>query len=119
MRPNGRIVDQDVDAAELGQRPRHHRVDLILLGDVGNKGERPDPSALGFARDIVGLGLVRAGVDDDVSPFPGQLQYSRAADIAAGAGYQSDFPLELTHQHTSVTKFLAACLIPYSHFWAS
>ena len=74
MRPDGGIVDEDVDAAELGQRLRHHRVDLILPGDVGNDCKRLDPSAPGFARDVIGLGLVRASVDDDVSPFPGKLQ---------------------------------------------
>jgi hypothetical protein len=119
VRSDGCIVDEDVDAAELGQRPPHHRVDLILPGDVGNDGERLDPSAPGFAGDIVGLGLVRAGVDDDVSAFPGQLQHRGAADIAAGAGYQGDFSFELTHQHTSMTMFLAACVIPYSRFRGS
>ena len=108
MRPDRGVVDQDVDSAELGHRPRHHRVDLILLGDVGNDGERLDPAVPGLARDGVGLGLVGAGVDDDVSALPGQLQYRRAADIAAGAGYQSDFPVELTHQCTSIDYGRAA-----------
>ena len=102
VRPDRGVVDQDVYPAELGHCPRHHCIDLILFGDVGNDGERLDPAVAGLARDGVGLGLVGAGVDDDVSPLPGQLQYRRAADIAAGAGYQSNFPVELTHQCTSI-----------------
>jgi len=102
VRPDGGIVYQDVDAAERGERPRHHRVDLILPGDIGDDGERLDPAVLGCPRDLVGIGLVGAGVDDDVSPFSGQLQYRRTADIAARSGHQGDFPVELTHQRTSV-----------------
>jgi len=64
-----------------------------------------DPGTRIRGIDIVGLGLVRASVDDDVSAFPGQLQDRRAADIAARAGYQRDFPLELTHERTSMTMF--------------
>jgi hypothetical protein len=87
VRPDRGVVDEDVDAAEFGHCPRHHRVDLIFLGDVGNDGERPDPQVPGFARDVVSLGLVGAGIDDDVSPLPCQLQYRGAADVAARAGY--------------------------------
>ena len=100
MRPDRGVVDQDVDAAELGQRARRHRLDLFLAGDVGDDRERLDPEALGFAHDGVGLGLVGAGVDDDVGAFPGQLQHRRAADIAARAGYQRDFSLKLSHRPT-------------------
>ena len=84
-------------AAELGQRPRHHRLDLVLPGDVGNDGERLDAERPGLARDRVGLGLVGAGVDDDVRAFAGQLQHRRAADVAAGPGYQGDLAFELPH----------------------
>ena len=97
MRPDRGVVDQDVDAAELGQRPGRHRLDLILAGDVGNDGECLDPKGLGFAHDGIRLGLIGAGVDDDVRAFAGQLQHRRAADIAAGAGYQRDLPLKLSH----------------------
>jgi len=33
--PDCGIVDQDVDAAELGQGPRRQGVDLVLFGEVG------------------------------------------------------------------------------------
>jgi len=48
-------------------------------------------------RDGVGLGLVGAGVDDDMRAFPSELQRRSTSDIAAGAGDQGDFPVELTH----------------------
>ena len=105
VRPDRGVVDQDVDAPELGQRPRHHRLDLILLGDVGDNGERLDPELPGLARDGVGLGLVAAGVDDDVRAFAGQLQHRRTADIAPRPGDQRDLPIELTHQRPPLTMF--------------
>ena len=61
VRPDRGIVDQDVDPAKLGHRPRHHRVDLVLFGDIGKDGERLDPALPGLARDRLGLGLVGCG----------------------------------------------------------
>jgi hypothetical protein len=66
--PDRGIVDQNVDAAELGQCPRRHRVDLISLGNVGDHGESLEPKALGFAHDGVDLRLIRACVDEAPSP---------------------------------------------------
>jgi hypothetical protein len=40
-----------------------------------------------------------------VSAFARQLQRRRPTDIAAGAGDQGDFPIELTHDDTPVTMF--------------
>jgi hypothetical protein len=34
VRPDSYIVDADVASADLGRRPRHNLLDLILLGDV-------------------------------------------------------------------------------------
>jgi hypothetical protein len=100
VRPDGGIVDQDVDAAKLGQGPRRYRLDLIRPGDIGNNGQRPDAQGLGFTHDGIGLGLVGTGVDNDVSALRSKLQYRRSANIAARSGYQGDFPLKLSHEPT-------------------
>jgi len=51
VRPDRGIVDQDVDPAELAHCPRHHRVGLILLRDVGNNRESLDPTLARLARN--------------------------------------------------------------------
>src|SRR5262249_49606986 len=126
--PDRSIVDQDVDTSELGHCPRRQRLDLVLSGDIGDHRERLDPKAPGLAYDCVGLGLLRARVDTDVRAFSGQLQPRRTADIAARAGYQGDFPVELTHQRTSIIIFCddpewgrygpAACAASHAAFGA-
>jgi hypothetical protein len=106
VRPNSGVVDQDVDTAKLGQRSRRHRVDLVLFGDVGKNCERSDPKVPRFARDRLCLGPVGARVNYNVGAFSREFQRRRAADIAAGAGDQRDFPLELTHQRTSISDVI-------------
>ena len=105
VRPDRGIVDQDVDTAELGQGARRERVDLVLLGDIGKDGDRLDPKVADLARDRVDLGLVSAGVDHDVGALRRQFQRRGAADIAARPGDQRNFPVELTHDSTSLTAF--------------
>ena len=73
VRPDRGIVDQDVDPAELGQCPRRQRVDLVLFGHIGEHRYRLDPAVADLARHRVGLGLVGARVDDDVSAFACEL----------------------------------------------
>ncbi|MGD0102687.1 MAG: hypothetical protein ABSC06_01450 [Rhodopila sp.] len=98
MGPDGGIVDQDVDAAERGQCTCRHRLDLILLGHVGNNGDCLHAQGLGFVHDGLRLSLVRAGIDNDLSTFPGQFQHRGTPDTAARPGYQGDFPLKLPHE---------------------
>jgi len=60
MRPDRGIVDQDVDPAELGQRPGGQRLDLGLFADVGENGDRLDPEIPGLTRDGLSLLLIGA-----------------------------------------------------------
>jgi len=73
VRPDRGIVDQDVDAAELGQCPLRQGVDLVLLCDIGEDRYRFDAAVADLAGDRVGLGLVGAGVDDDMRAFTREL----------------------------------------------
>src|SRR5262249_23124222 len=104
VRPDRGVVDKDVDPPELGQRARRQRLDLVLFCDVGEHRYRLDPAVADFAYDRIGLGLVGARVDDDVSAFACELQCRGTADVAAGPGDQGDFSVELTHQRTSMSS---------------
>ena len=84
MRPDRSIVDQDVDPAELGQRPGGQCLHLGLFADVGKNGDRLDPEIL--TRDGLSFLLIGARVDHDMRPFAGQPQHSRTADIAPRSG---------------------------------
>src|SRR6267143_677557 len=86
VRPDRSIVYQDVDPAELGQRPGGQRLDLGLFADVGENWDRLDPEIPGLTRDGLSLLLIGASVDHDMRPFAGQPQHSRTADIAPRSG---------------------------------
>jgi hypothetical protein len=60
--PDRSIVDQDVDPAELGQRPDGQRLDLGLFADVGENRIRLDPQIPGLTRDGLSLLLIGARV---------------------------------------------------------
>src|SRR5262249_36804055 len=95
VRPDRSIVDQDVDPAELGQRPGGQRLDLGLFADVGKNGDGLDPEIASLARGRLSLLLIGARVDHDMRTFPGQLQYRRTADITPRSGDQRDLPFKL------------------------
>src|ERR1700738_3136721 len=105
VRPDRSIVDQDVDPAELGQRPGGQRLDLGLFADVGENRDRLDPQIPGLTRDGLSLLLIGARVDHDMRPFAGQPQHSRTADIAPRSGDQCDLPFELAHAPITPTIF--------------
>ena len=97
VRADRGIVDQDVDAAEFGERVLRHRLDLILLCHIGDDREGPDTERLRFADDRVGFRLVGACIDDDMRALTGEMQHSRPADIAARTRDQRDLALKFTH----------------------
>ena len=47
------IVDEDVDAAKLGQHLPHHVVHLICVRDVGEQGQRFAAHALDLGSDAI------------------------------------------------------------------
>ena len=106
VRPDCGVVDQDVDAAELAERFRRHRLNLVLLADIGDDRDRLDPEILRLARDRLRFLLVRARIDDDIGAFPRELQHRRAADIAPRAGDQRDLPLEPAHDRSPLADQL-------------
>src|SRR5262245_12093184 len=97
VRPDRSIVDQDVNPAELGQRPGGPRLDLGLFADVGEYRDRFDTKIADLTRDGLSLLLIRARVDHDMRAFAGELQHGRSTDIAPRSGDQSHLPFELAH----------------------
>src|SRR5579884_84580 len=108
VRADRGIVDQDIDAAELGEGLRRQRLDLPALADIGDRGDGAHPERLRLAHDGLGLLPVGAGVDDDVRPFRRQFQYRRAADVAARSRDQRDLPVEPAHVFASPSVHSAA-----------
>src|SRR5262245_39313463 len=104
VRPDRSIVDQDVDPAELGQRPGGQRLDLGLFTDVGEYRDRFDTKIPDLTRDGLSLLLIRWPVDHALRPFAGQLQHGRSTDIAPRSGDQSDLPFELAHALITPSK---------------
>ena len=95
---DGRVVHQDVDAAELRQGGLDHGVDAGLVGHVAADGEGPAARA-SRSRSTVSWMLpgsrslgadLAAGGDDDVRAFPREAQRDGLADAPAGAGDDRD-----------------------------
>ena len=60
------IADRDLDPAEFPDRFRHHRRDLVGLGDIGEIGQRAAAAwCADLARGLLDNGAVAAAVDDD------------------------------------------------------
>jgi hypothetical protein len=65
---------------------------LLKIGNITDYTERP---AAGCAKDKrIDLASIRSRIDDDGSATIRKRQRNRAADIAAGAGDNSDFACE-------------------------
>src|SRR4029077_8314659 len=67
-----RVVDQIVDAGELFRGPGHAARYAFLVGHVEHRRYRLAAAALDLSDNLLGLGLVRAHVDDDRSTARGE-----------------------------------------------
>jgi hypothetical protein len=85
------VVDEDVDAAELGLRVGHHRLDLGRLAHVG-------PVVAGLHAERGHLGARRLefaeAVEHHVGALARQAQRDAVADAAGGAGDEGGFSFE-------------------------
>ena len=88
--PQRRVVDEDIDTAELLDGRIRHRLHRYGVGDVADMDQRLAAGGLDLARDGVRLGAVAARVDHDRGAALRQRQRDRAADIAPGAGDDGD-----------------------------
>lgn len=67
----GRVVNEDIDAAELGDAGLHGVADLVGVGDVAGNHQASDAQRLGLFLDFLKL-LHAAGNDGDICPLLGQ-----------------------------------------------
>ena len=70
---NARVIDQNIDAAEIGSRLFHHRLDLLGLAHVGTVIRHLDAKFRGESRanSLDFCGIAEA-VQDEVNAFPGK-----------------------------------------------
>ena len=90
LAPQRRVVDEDIDTAELFDGRIRHCLHRYGVGDVADMDQRLAAGSLDLPRDGVRLGAVAARVHHDRRPALRERQRDRAADIAARAGDDGD-----------------------------
>ena len=105
--PQRRVVDQAIDTAVFRHSGVGERLHRLGVGDIAEYGDGLAAGLLYFRNHGVGFRLVGAHIDDDGSARLRQLQRDGAADIASGAGDDSDFSF----------KFLAGKFFAVSHVY--
>src|SRR5713226_4219743 len=96
---DARVAHQDVEMAELGDRPLDHRFRFDKAADVRADSECAAPGCFDLLDDARDLFLV-AAVDYDVGAFKCETGRDSAADSRAGAGDESGFALK-AHRRVS------------------
>ena len=84
-----RIVDQDVEAAEMGKRLLRHGVDRRRVGHIGKDGDGVAARARSRERRFRLLAICPR-IDDDPGTARRELKRDRPPDIAARPGHQRD-----------------------------
>ncbi|OIQ67493.1 hypothetical protein GALL_509280 [mine drainage metagenome] len=94
-----RVVDEDIDPAEMPDRRLRHRLHLSRVGDVADMHERLPARGFDLACDGISLGAIAARIDHDGRATVRQSQRNRAADIAASARDNGDLAVEFSVSH--------------------
>ena len=94
----GRIVDQDIDPAELAMGGVDELADVGGAPDVACQGIDPAGAIRDFGGDLL-KGLELAAADDDRGAFAGERFRDGSSDAAAGAGDDGDFVCESEGGH--------------------
>ena len=88
-----RVVERGVEPAIRLDRPRHEAIDRIRFRHVGRYRSRATP-ARGEAIGQVHEGVLSASGEDHGGACPRERLGGDGADAPAGAGDESDLPLE-------------------------
>jgi hypothetical protein len=113
------IGDQDINAAPLGDDPRHHRVDRLVVGHIDldpqcGATHRLDLSDGAVAGHVLGLGLeflIRVQVevgDCDFGPQPGEPFRVGASETSCRARDDRHLAVQLAHSSPPDSATLAA-----------
>jgi len=104
------VVEEDVQAVELRDGPRHQPLTLADVGDVGRDDERAAAECLDVGSRLLER-LAPPAREDEVSAVLGQDEGAPAPDAAAGAGDDGDTTIEREPAHMTAPPFT---LIPRS-----
>ena len=86
------VVDQDVDRAEFLDRPAHHRLDRVLLRQVGAVVAHFHRVIGGqFRAELLDFARVAEAVEDDVGAARGERGGDAEADAARRSGDECRF----------------------------
>jgi hypothetical protein len=100
----GRVVDENIDAAEMLRGRCHHPVDCAGVGDIRQERKGSSPQGNDVAHDTLRLFVVRARVDDYRGASCCQFEGDRATDVSPGASDDGDAPRQLLGLHRWVPR---------------
>ena len=106
LRPDGAgIVDQNVEAAELGDGALDQVANRVLIADIGGDGEGAPAHGADGVRGLVDAagqafgGLFALGGHHDIGAFLREADCQRPADAAAGSGDHRDAAAQVGMKH--------------------
>ena len=92
--PQRRIVDEDIDAAEMLFRGLRHRLHGRGVGDIADMDQRLAALGRDLARNRICFGAIAARIDQNGSAALRQRQRDGTADVAPRAGDDGDLAAE-------------------------
>jgi hypothetical protein len=95
VRPDGRVADQHVDSAQLGEPLLDHGVDGRGVRDVAQHGDGAHAGLAALGRHRLELLAIDARVQHEIRALGREGQRDGAADIPAGARDERRPALEL------------------------
>jgi hypothetical protein len=92
---HGRVVDEQVEAAEFLHARGNHGIDGRAVGDVGELQGCASAARADVGDRLPGLGARAARMHEHCGARAGELQSDGAPDVARGAGHERDFARKL------------------------
>ena len=98
------VVNDEIDAAELGDGAGHELLDVGVVGDVAGTGEDLDAGGAGLSRGG-GERVRRAGSEGEIDPFGGESAQDAEADAGAGASEDGVLAAEFDGRASDLVDF--------------